>query len=76
MQKNHIAVTYALYPDEGHGFARAENKKSFNAVMEIFLAQCLGGSYQPIGHDFDGSSITVPVGKSEIATLATSSLRE
>jgi dipeptidyl aminopeptidase/acylaminoacyl peptidase len=75
MQKNHIPVTYALYPDEGHGFARAENKKSFNAVMEIFLAQCLGGSYQPIGNDFAGSTITVPVGKSEIFSLATS-LRE
>jgi dipeptidyl aminopeptidase/acylaminoacyl peptidase len=73
MQKNHIPVTYALYPDEGHGFARAENKKSFNAVMEIFLAQCLGGSYQPIGNDFAGSSITVPVGKNEIFSLATSS---
>jgi dipeptidyl aminopeptidase/acylaminoacyl peptidase len=72
MQKNHIPVTYALYPDEGHGFARAENKKSFNAVMEIFLAQCLGGSYQPIGNDFAGSTITVPVGKSEIYSLATS----
>ena len=72
MQKNHIPVTYALYPDEGHGFARAENKKSFNAVMEIFLAQCLGGSYQPIGKDFEGSKITVPVGKSEIFSLATS----
>jgi dipeptidyl aminopeptidase/acylaminoacyl peptidase len=72
MQKNHIPVTYALYPDEGHGFARAENKKSFNAVMEIFLAQCLGGSYQPIGADFTGSSITVPVGKSEISSLSTS----
>ena len=40
--------------------------------MEIFLAQCLGGSYQPIGNDFQGSKITVPVGKSEIFSLATS----
>jgi dipeptidyl aminopeptidase/acylaminoacyl peptidase len=69
MQKNRIPVTYALYPDEGHGFNRAENKKSFNAVMEIFLAQCLGGSYQPIGADFTGATITVPVGKNEIFSL-------
>ena len=40
--------------------------------MEIFLAQCLGGSYQPTGNVFAGSSITVPVGKEEISTLATS----
>jgi dipeptidyl aminopeptidase/acylaminoacyl peptidase len=69
MQKRNIPITYVLYPDEGHGFNRTENKKSFNAVVEIFLAQCLGGSYEPIGADFTGSSITVPVGKEQIATL-------
>ncbi|NLW95722.1 MAG: S9 family peptidase, partial [Xanthomonadaceae bacterium] len=57
-----IPVTYVLFPDEGHGFARAENSKAFNAVAEGFLAQCLGGRAQPIGDDFKGSSITVPTG--------------
>lgn len=57
-----IPVTYVLYPDEGHGFARPENALSFNAIAETFLAQCLGGSYQPIGDDFKGSSVTVPAG--------------
>ncbi len=66
MEKKKIPVTYVLYPDEGHGFNRAENRKSFNAVAEIFLAQCLGGSYQPVGTDFGSSSITIPVGKSNI----------
>lgn len=69
MQKKNIPVTYVLYPDEGHGFVRSENKKSFNAVTEIFLAQCLGGAYQPIGGDFAGSTITVPVGKEKIFSL-------
>ncbi|KYF59588.1 peptidase S9, partial [Sorangium cellulosum] len=49
-----IPVTYVLYPDEGHGFARPENALSFNAIAETFLAQCLGGSYQPVGDDFKG----------------------
>ncbi|WP_437631366.1 S9 family peptidase [Sorangium sp. So ce854] len=57
-----IPVTYVLYPDEGHGFARPENALSFNAIAETFLAQCLGGSYQPVGDDFKGSSVTVPAG--------------
>ena len=69
MQKKNIPVTYVLYPDEGHGFNRAENRKSFNAVAEIFLAQCLGGPYQPIGQDFAGSTISVPVGKEKIFSL-------
>jgi len=62
MTGNGIPVTYVLFPDEGHGFQRPENSKAFNAVTEGFLSQCLGGRMQPIGDDFNGSSITVPVG--------------
>jgi len=64
-------VTYVLYPDEGHGFARPENRISFNAVTEAFLARCLGGSYQPVGEDFRGSSITVLHGKADVEGLST-----
>lgn len=70
MQAKSIPVTYVLYPDEGHGFARPENRKSFNAVAEIFLAQCLGGPYEPITTDFKGASLTVPAGKEHVSTLA------
>ena len=64
-----IPVTYVLYPDEGHGFARPENSLSFFAVTESFLAECLGGRYEPIGDDFEGSSIMVPVGTEEVPGL-------
>src|SRR5262249_37646837 len=37
MQAKNIPVTYVLYPDEGHGFARPENRMSFFAVAEAFL---------------------------------------
>jgi hypothetical protein len=69
MQKKGIPVTYVLYPDEGHGFNRPENRTSFNAVAETFLAQCLGGPYQPVGGDFKGSSISVPSGAGEVYGL-------
>ena len=62
MQGKNIPVTYALFPDEGHGFARPENNLSFNAVAEEFLATCLGGRVEPVGDDLSGSSITVPTG--------------
>jgi dipeptidyl aminopeptidase/acylaminoacyl peptidase len=29
MQANGIPVIYAIYPDEGHGFARPQNRNSF-----------------------------------------------
>ena len=70
MQAKNIPVTYVLYPDEGHGFARPENRKSFNAIAEVFLAQCLGGTYEPIGNDFKGASVTVPAGKENVTTLS------
>ncbi len=61
MQRRAIPVTYVLYPDEGHGFARPENNLSFFAVTEAFLACHLGGQYEPVGEDFEGSSITIPI---------------
>lgn len=70
MKAKNIPVTYVLFPDEGHGFARPENNKAFNAVTEGFLAQCLGGRVQPVGDDFTGSSITVPEGADRIPGVA------
>ncbi len=70
MKANDIPVTYVLFPDEGHGFARPENSKAFNAVAEGFLSQCLGGRAEPIGNDFTGSSISVPTGADGVPGLA------
>lgn len=69
MQAKNIPVTYVLYPDEGHGFARPENNMSFSAVAEAFLAGILEGRFEPIGDDFDGASITVPVGAEQVPGL-------
>jgi dipeptidyl aminopeptidase/acylaminoacyl peptidase len=40
---NGIEHEYLLYPDEGHGFAKPENRLSFYAAAERFLAHHLGG---------------------------------
>ena len=37
------AVEYMLFPDEGHGFARPENRLKFYAAAEAFLARHLSG---------------------------------
>ena len=70
MQDKDIPVTYVLFPDEGHGFARPENSLSFIAVTEAFLARHLGGRSEPIGDDFKDSSITVPIGADQLPGLA------
>jgi len=66
MQRHGIPVTYIYYPDEGHGLGRPENRQSFAAVTEAFLAQHLGGRRQPIGDDFDGSTITFRAGRERV----------
>ena len=38
-----IAHDYMLFPDEGHGFAKPENRLRFYAAAERFLAEHLGG---------------------------------
>lgn len=40
-------VEYVLYTDEGHGFARPENRLHFFAIAEEFLAKYLGGRFEP-----------------------------
>ncbi len=69
MKKRNLPVTYVLYPDEGHGFARPQNRISFYAIAEGFLARCLGGRAEPIGNDFAGSSLKVSEGAEHVAGL-------
>lgn len=69
MKEKGLRVTYVLYPDEGHGFAKPANRTSFYAVSESFLSQCLGGRYQPVGEDFDGASLQVLEGAEHVPGL-------
>lgn len=48
IQRQAGSVTYVLYPDEGHGFVRPENRLDFNVRVEEFLAQHLGGRFEPL----------------------------
>jgi dipeptidyl aminopeptidase/acylaminoacyl peptidase len=69
MSAKELPVTYVNFPDEGHGFARPENRLAFFSVMEGFLEGCLGGKSEPINDAFDGSSIEILYGKGYIENL-------
>ncbi|GAA0541560.1 dipeptidyl aminopeptidase/acylaminoacyl peptidase [Rhizomicrobium palustre] len=62
MREKNIPVTYVLFPDEGHGFARPENSIAFWSVTEQFLAKNLGGRAEPIGDALKASTAQVPNG--------------
>jgi len=50
IRKANKPVEYMLFPDEGHGFARPENRLKFYAAAEAFLAKHLeGGRVEPVG---------------------------
>ncbi|MBX3747835.1 MAG: S9 family peptidase [Verrucomicrobiae bacterium] len=62
IEKNGGSVVYVLYPDEGHGFARPENRLDFQGREEQFLARHLGGRYEPMTADpHPGSSAVVRI---------------
>jgi dipeptidyl aminopeptidase/acylaminoacyl peptidase len=43
MKEKGIDYEYLLFEDEGHGFAKPENRLRFYAAAERFLARHLGG---------------------------------
>jgi dipeptidyl aminopeptidase/acylaminoacyl peptidase len=51
MRKNGEPVEYVVFPDEGHGFARPENNRRFDAAAEAFLGKYLGGRVEPAAPD-------------------------
>jgi dipeptidyl aminopeptidase/acylaminoacyl peptidase len=42
-----VDYEYLVFPDEGHGFAKPENRLRFYAAAEAFLAKHLGGRAEP-----------------------------
>ncbi len=70
MEAADIPVTYVLFPDEGHGFAKPTNNIAFSAVTENFLATCLGGRAEPVGDTIAGSSAQMVTGADYVAGFA------
>lgn len=69
MKEAGIPVTYVLYPDEGHGFAKPANNIAFFAIAENFLAQCLGGRAEPVGDALKPSTAQIIEGANHVKGL-------
>ena len=55
MREKNLPVTYVVYPDEGHGFVRPENRLDFYGRLDVFFGQYLGGRFEPFNKN-PGSS--------------------
>ena len=64
-----VPVTYVLYPDEGHGFARPVNNIAYTAISENFLASILGGRSEPIGDTLGASTAEILEGAAHVEGL-------
>ena len=61
MKEKGIPVEYVLYPDEGHGFARPENRIDFNMRTDQFLAKHLTGGRSEEFTETTGSTALFPL---------------
>lgn len=73
IQSHGLPVCYVVYPEEGHGLAKPENRTSFYAMAEVFLSKCLHRPYQPIGDEIKHAKLELRAG-AEYLGIETSSL--
>jgi dipeptidyl aminopeptidase/acylaminoacyl peptidase len=57
MKEKGLPYIYMLFKDEGHGFARPENKFAFYALAERFLAEHLNGRFESIKDELDKTTL-------------------
>ncbi|HEY0477223.1 MAG TPA: S9 family peptidase [Kofleriaceae bacterium] len=70
MKDHRLPVTYIVFPDEGHGFARPPNNIAFYGAAEAFLSVHLGGSYAPLSaEEIKASTMQVKEGKTGVPGL-------
>lgn len=69
MKEAGIPVTYVVFPDEGHGFARPVNSIADSAITENFLAPILGGRSEPIGGTVAASTAEIHEGAGYVTGL-------
>jgi dipeptidyl aminopeptidase/acylaminoacyl peptidase len=69
MKEAGIPVTYVLYPDEGHGFAKPDNNIAFFGIAENFLSSCLGGRAEPLGDVLTPSTAEIVEGAEHVTGL-------
>jgi dipeptidyl aminopeptidase/acylaminoacyl peptidase len=70
MKQHNLPVSYIVFPDEGHGFARPTNSIAFFGAAEAFLSVHLGGNYAPLTEaEIKASTMQVKEGRAGVPGL-------
>lgn len=70
LRDSDVPLTYLDYSDEGHIITKLENRVAFFAVLDAFLAPCLGGTPSTIKREeINRSSLTLRSGGEHILGL-------
>lgn len=59
LREKEIPFLYALFPDEGHGFALPENRIASYAIIESFLGDIFHTPVEPINNSLRRSSVII-----------------
>ena len=70
MNEKKIPVTYVLFHDEGHGFARPENRFAFYADHRRLPGQAPRRPLRADRRAFKGADFSVPSGKDQVPGVA------
>lgn len=63
-------LIYLVYPTEGGALVAPQNRLSYLAVLEHFLADCLGGRVEPAGAAFEGAELYAYDGAANVPGLS------
>jgi dipeptidyl aminopeptidase/acylaminoacyl peptidase len=67
LQRRDRPVTYVVFPEEGHDYARPESWQAFWAIGEAFLHEHLGGSAEAMKDEDARARIEIRAGADRIA---------
>ncbi|KAL3100240.1 hypothetical protein niasHT_026157 [Heterodera trifolii] len=71
LKRNHIPVTYILFPDEGHGPRKPHNTLAMAGFIEEFLHQCLHGDIEPFNlGQYNSTAMVMADAKTSITGLS------
>lgn len=70
LRARRVGLTSLVFPEEGADLVRPQNRLAYYAVLEHFLADCLGGRAEPAGASLEGAEMVAYDGATSVPGLS------